>query len=77
MGFYATAAERTPIRSIRVAADVPAAERTNLETLRTDSATWARVVESRRTRRESFFANAPTGRLNICNISAPVRPVTR
>ncbi|GAM99557.1 peptidyl-prolyl cis-trans isomerase [alpha proteobacterium U9-1i] len=77
LGFYATAAERTLIRSIRVASDVPAAERTNLETLRTDSATWARVVDSRRTRRESFFANAPTGRLNICNIAAPVRAVTR
>lgn len=76
LGFYATAAERTTIRSIRVAADVPAAERTNLETLRTDSETWARVVESRRTRRESFFANAPTSRLNICNIAAPVRVVT-
>lgn len=77
LGFYATAAERAPIRSTRVAADVPAAQRTNLETLRTDSATWARVVDSRRTRRESFFANSPTGRINVCNLTAPVRAISR
>lgn len=75
LGFYETAEERTPIRSVRLAADVPAAERTNLETLRTDSETWARLVESRRTRRESFFSANPVNRLGVCNISVPVRPV--
>lgn len=73
LGFYETPAERTTIRSIRVASDVPAAERTNLQVLRTDSATWARVVDSRRTRRDSFFSNYPINRLGVCNISAPVR----
>jgi len=75
LGFYETAAERTPIHTVRVAADVPAAERTNLETLRTDSATWARLVDSRRTRRDSFFSANPVNRLNVCNVSAPVRVV--
>ncbi|MGD9965120.1 MAG: peptidylprolyl isomerase [Hyphomonadaceae bacterium] len=75
LGFYATAEERTPIRSVRMAADVPAAERTNLETLRTDSSTWARLVDSRRTRRDSFFAANPVNRLGVCNISVPVRVV--
>jgi peptidylprolyl isomerase len=75
LGFYETAEERTPIRTTRLAADVPAAERTNLETLRTDSATWARLVDSRRTRRDSFFSANPGGRLGVCNISVPVRLV--
>lgn len=75
LGFYETAEERTPIRTVRLAADVPAAERTNLETLRTDSATWARLVDSRRTRRDSFFSVNPVNRLGVCNISAPVRAV--
>ncbi|MGD9980870.1 MAG: peptidylprolyl isomerase [Hyphomonadaceae bacterium] len=75
LGFYATAEERTPIRTVRLAADVPAAQRTNLETLRTDSATWARLVDSRRTRRDSFFSANPVNRLGVCNISVPVRPV--
>lgn len=73
LGFYETAAERTPIRTVRVAADVPAAERANLETVRTDSATWAALVESRRTRRDSFFSANPVNRLGVCNIAAPVR----
>lgn len=74
LGFYETAAERTPIRTVRMAADVPAAERVNLETLRTDSATWARLVESRRTRRDAFFSANPVNRLGVCNIAVPVRP---
>lgn len=73
LGFYETSAERTPIRAIRLAADVPANERTNLEALRTDSATFARVVDSRRTRREPWFLE-PTGRINLCNVPLPVRP---
>lgn len=72
LGFYETAPERTPIRSIRVAADVPEADRVNLEVLRTDSATFAAVLESRRTRREAWFVE-PTGRINVCNAPLPVR----
>ena len=37
LGFYETAAERTPIRTVRLAADLPPAQRLNLEMLRTDS----------------------------------------
>lgn len=77
LGFYETPEERTTIRQVRVATDVPAAERTNLETLRTDSATWARLVDSRRTRRDSFFSANPSNRLGVCNIADPVRPVRR
>jgi peptidylprolyl isomerase len=72
LGFYETAEERAPIRSLRVAADVPEAERVNLEVLRTDSATFAAVLESRRTRREAWFVE-PTGRINVCNAPLPVR----
>jgi hypothetical protein len=45
MGFYADAAQRTPIRSIQRATDVPEAERPTLEVLRTESKTFADVVE--------------------------------
>lgn len=74
LGFYETPDEMAPITAIRVAADVPAAERTNLEVLRTTSDTWAAVVDSRRTRRDSFFSANPVNRIGVCNISAPVRP---
>lgn len=73
LGFYEAAPERAPIRSIRVAADVPAAERTNLEVLRTNSATFAAVIDAQRTRRASWFVE-PVNRLGVCNVSAAVRP---
>jgi peptidylprolyl isomerase len=45
-----------------------------LEALRTDSQTFRDVIESRRNRREDFFAE-PTGRINVCNVPLPVRAV--
>ena len=74
LGFYQTAAERTPINSIRLASDVAPAQRANLEALRTDSATFRSVIESRRFRRESFFVT-PTGHINMCNVPLSVRAI--
>jgi peptidylprolyl isomerase len=73
LGFYEHPEQRTPIRSIRLASDVPAGERVKLETLRTDSATFRTVIASRRFRRESFFVD-PAGHINVCNVPLPVRP---
>jgi peptidylprolyl isomerase len=72
LGFYETPQERTIIRSVRLAADVPENERVNLETLRTDSETFRAVIDSRRTRREEWFLQ-PTVRINVCNVPLPVR----
>lgn len=76
LGFYETPEEHTPIRSIRVAADVPEAERTPLERLRTDTATFEAFVEARRNRREAWFAR-PAGRVDVCNVPLPVRARSR
>ena len=54
-------AQRTPIRAVRLASEVPAAERTRLETLRTDTRTFRDVVEARRNRRDDFYKR-PAGR---------------
>ena len=72
LGFYENPEQRVPIRSVRLASEVPAAQRTNLEALRTDSQTFRDVIESRRFRREDFFAE-PTGHVNVCNVPLPVR----
>lgn len=72
LGFYETPEERTTITRVRLAADVPASERVNLEALRTDSATFRDVIESRRFRRESWFLD-PVGHVNLCNVPLPVR----
>ena len=72
LGFYEDPAQRVPLRSVRVAADVPAAERSALQLLRTDTPLFAEYIESRRTRREPWFLN-PVGRLELCNVPIPVR----
>ncbi|MFC4309911.1 peptidylprolyl isomerase [Steroidobacter flavus] len=72
MGFYQTPEERTPITQIRVAADVPEAERARLEVLRTDTQTFTDLVESRRNRQDEWY-KVPAGRIDVCNVPLPVR----
>jgi len=74
-GFYKTPAEYRRYADIKVAADVPVGQRTNLEVLRTDSASFATLVNSRRWRKDDFYTK-PVGRIGLCNITVPVRPVT-
>ena len=73
MGFYATPAERTAISSVRIAAELPAAERTRLEVLRTDSAAFTALVEARRNRRDEWYVQ-PAGYIDLCSAPLPVRP---
>jgi len=74
LGFYERAEERTPIREVRLAADVPADRRIDLEALRTDSATFRRLVEMRRFRRDDWYKE-PAGHVDVCNVPLPVRAV--
>jgi peptidylprolyl isomerase len=75
MGFYAKTEAGYPIKSIRIAADVPAAEQSHLEIIRTDSAAFAALVEARRNRREEFF-KVPAGHIDLCNVPIAVRDST-
>ncbi len=72
MGFYVSPQQPVPIVSMRVAADVPEAERTPLQVLRTESPMFRKVLDQRRNRRETWFQFNP-GRIDICNIPLPVR----
>jgi peptidylprolyl isomerase len=71
-GFYEKPEQRIPILAIRTAAELPAAERTEIEVLRTDTALFTRYVESRRNRRDEWYLR-PAGHVDICNIAIPVR----
>jgi peptidylprolyl isomerase len=75
LGFYEHAEQRTPLKSLWLAADVPAAQRTELEVLRTDTPTFLAYAEARRSRHEEWF-KVPAGRLDVCNVGVPVRPRT-
>lgn len=76
MGFYEKAEQCIPIRSIRLAAELPEAERIGLEILRTDTPLFKRYVEARRNRVEAWFLY-PAGRIELANIPIPVRQATR
>jgi peptidylprolyl isomerase len=73
MGFYEDAGRRTPIRALRLAADLPEGERAALEVLETGSATFAALVEARRNRRDPWYL-VPAGRIDLCSVPLPVRP---
>jgi peptidylprolyl isomerase len=72
LGFYTQAAQRVPILSVKLAADVPPAEREKLQVLRTDSATFAAIIEAKRNRHDTFYT-LPAGKIDVCNIDVPVR----
>ncbi|WP_346949903.1 peptidylprolyl isomerase, partial [Dyella sp.] len=72
LGFYEKPAQRTTIESVKLAADMPAKERPNIEVLRTDSATFAALIEAKRNRRDDFYRN-PAGKIDLCSINIPVR----
>jgi cyclophilin family peptidyl-prolyl cis-trans isomerase len=72
LGFYAKPEERVPIQRVRMAADVPLVERTELEVLRTDTPTFQALVEARRNRREEWF-HRPAGHVDVCNVPLIVR----
>jgi peptidylprolyl isomerase len=72
LGFYEHPEQRVPIKSLRVAADVPVAQRSELEVLRTDTPTFAAYLAARRNRLEEWF-KVPAGHVDVCNVPVPVR----
>jgi peptidylprolyl isomerase len=72
LGFYKTAAERTPIVSMKLAADVPLKDRAGLVALRTDSATFAQLLKNRRFRKDDWY-KISAGHIDVCNVPLPIR----
>jgi peptidylprolyl isomerase len=72
LGLYEDPKQYVPIASVKLASQVPEAERTKLELLRTDSKTFTTVVESRRNRKDEWYKR-PAGHIDLCNVPLPVR----
>ncbi len=72
LGFYEKPEQRVPITSVRLAADVPVGERERLEILRTDTASFRALIETRRNRRDDWYL-VPAGYVDVCNVPIPVR----
>lgn len=73
LGFYESEDKFMPIVSMRFGSDLAASDRIELEALKTDTATFEKFVEARRTRREEWFVD-PAGHVELCNVPLPVRP---
>ena len=74
LGFYQIDRGETPvpIRSIRLASDMPSAERPRLEAMRTDTLAFNNYIRGRANRGGTFF-NRAAGGVDICNAAVPVR----
>ena len=73
LGFYQEDDPAMRIKSVRLASQVPVAEQTPLEVLRTDTPLFLQLIESRRNRREAWF-HRPAEHVEIGNVPLPVRP---
>jgi peptidylprolyl isomerase len=74
LGFYQIDHGETPIpiRAVRIAADMPEAERPRFEVMRTDAPTFAAYLRGRANRGGEFF-RVPAGGVDVCNVNVPVR----
>ena len=72
MGFYSKPSQRTPIESVRLASDLPPAQRPSVQVLRTDSATFAALLNAQRYRHDAFY-QVSSGKVGLCNVDVPVR----
>jgi cyclophilin family peptidyl-prolyl cis-trans isomerase len=74
LGFYEKPEERTSIKTVRLAADVPEAERSKLEVFRTDTSSFQVLVEAQRNRGGDWYKFA-ANHIELCNVPIPVRLV--
>ncbi len=72
LGFYKDKAQYVPIASIRLASQIPPAERPAFEYLDTSSASFADYLRVRANRKDDFYIR-PAGGVDLCNVSVPVR----
>lgn len=72
MGFYDKPEQYVPIKSIKVAADVPEAERSHLEVMRSEAPIYQAVIEAQRNR-GGPWTKVPAGYIDLCNSPIPVR----
>ena len=73
LGFYVAGEDMAVIEWIKVAADLEPGDRPDLQILRTDTETFAALIEARRTRLEDWFLH-PVGQLELCNMPILTRP---
>ena len=74
MGFYDKPEMNVPIASVKMASDVPEAQRSKFEVMRTETATYEKAVEAQRNR-GGPWTKVAAGYIDLCNAPIPVREV--
>jgi peptidylprolyl isomerase len=72
LGFYKDKAQYVPIAAIRLASQMPAAERPSYEYMDTNSVSFARYLYLRANRHDDFYTH-PAGGVDLCNVQVPAR----
>jgi peptidylprolyl isomerase len=74
MGFYDKPEQYVRIERVQRLSDLPPDERPSVQVFRTESPSWAELVESRRNRKDSWYVHR-AGAIDVCNLTVPVRIV--
>jgi peptidylprolyl isomerase len=72
-GVIGNAAKRDPIIRMTLASELPEKDRPHYQVLRTDSVTFAGMLEQRRHPPPEFYHRSPSRNLDICAVPLPVR----
>jgi peptidylprolyl isomerase len=75
LGVYTKPSQFIAIKSVRLAADLPQAERPGFEVLKTGSDTFRTWVKVKANRRDDFFLR-PAGSVDVCTVLPPLRAHT-
>ena len=73
IGFYTAQEHKVPILSVRLASDLPPAERPAFEVMDVTSSSFADYLRLRANRKDDFYIR-PAGGVDLCNVPVPVRP---
>ena len=72
LGFYKEASQNVPISSVRLASEIPSAERPAFQVMDVMSPTFASYLRVKANRKDDFFIR-PAGGVDLCSVNVPVR----
>ncbi|MEC3912396.1 peptidylprolyl isomerase [Sphingobium sp. CR2-8] len=72
LGFYTPQEHAVPILSVRLASDLPPAQRPRFEVMDTGSPSFADYLRLRANRKDDFY-DRPAGGVDLCNAPVPIR----
>ncbi|OAN51194.1 peptidylprolyl isomerase [Sphingobium sp. TCM1] len=72
IGFYTAQEHKVPIQSVRLASELPEAERPRFQMMDVTSPSFADYLRLRANRKDDFY-DQPAGGVDLCNAPVPVR----